>query len=234
MGRFGVSELGFSKSHNLSFFQRFSILFTLAISVAPGASAASVSEDMFCGTYPGRVLTELALHRQYSNQRRSLGFQPQASALAGPSASVDEGHIAVLTDDGTLVPQANPFDLDQRTLAFVPGAQGFTVSAGPGTFDQDAAASGVLLNPPPASNPANIGDDGARQVALGFSFPYFGELYGTVFINSDGNLTFREGDTAINERSLARFLSGPPRIAPYFADLDPSTAGQLTYLSSSM
>ncbi|MCZ6750431.1 MAG: Ig-like domain-containing protein [Acidobacteria bacterium] len=230
--------MGFSKGRifssflQSSFLQRFSLLFILAISVAPDASAASVGGDMVCGTYPGRVLTELALHRQYSNQRRSLGFQPQASALAGPAASVDEGHIAVLTDDGTLVTQPNSFDLDQRSLTFVPEAQGFRVFAGPGAFDPDAAASGVLLNPPPASNPANIGDDGARQVALGFSFPFFGELYGDVFINSDGNLTFLEGDTAINERSLSRFLSGPPRIAPYFADLDPSAAGQLTYLSS--
>ncbi len=197
-------------------------MLTLALCLPPDAYAASVGGDMVCGTYPGRVFTELALHNQYSRQRARLGFQPQAAALAGPTASVDEGHIAVLTDDGSLVTQANSFDMDQRSLTFVPEAQGFTVSAGPGTFDPDAAAS----------NPANIGDDGTRQVALGFSFPFFGELYGDVFINSDGNLTFREGDTAINERSLARFLSGPPRIAPYFADLDPSAAGQLTYLSS--
>ena len=169
--RFGVSELGFSKGRifssflQSSFLQRFSLLFILAISVAPDASAASAGGDMVCGTYPGRVLTELALHRQYSNQRRSLGFQPQASALAGPAASVDEGHIAVLTDDGTLVTQPNSFDLDQRSLTFVPEAQGFRVFAGPGAFDPDAAASGVLLNSPPASNPANIGDDGVRQVA---------------------------------------------------------------------
>ena len=228
----GVFSLGFSKGHTFCFFQTISLLFALSICLVPDGAAASPSGDMICRTYSGRVFTELALHRQYSSQRARRGFQTQAYSPTGPTAEVDEGDIAVLPDDGTLVMQANPFDLDQQSLTLVPGTEGFTISAGPGAFDSDAARNGSLLNPPPASNPANIGDDGTRRVALGFSFPYFGELYTEVFINSDGNLTFLEVDTAINARSLARFLSGPPRIAPFFADLDPSAAGQLTYLPS--
>ena len=224
--------MGFSKGHTFRFFQTFSLLFALSICLVPDGTAASGSGNLVCGTYPGRVLTELALHSQYSNQRARRGFQPQAFSPTGPAAAVDEGDIAVLPDDGTLVIQANRFDLDQQSLTFVPGTEGFTVSVGPGAFDPDAALNGSLLNPPPAGNPANIGDDGTRRVALGFSFPYFGELYTEVFINSDGSLTFLEADTAAIERSLARFLSGPPRIAPFFADLDPSAAGELTYQPS--
>lgn len=70
-----------------------------------------------------------------------------------------------------------------------------------------------------------LGDDDSQDVALPFTFSYFGTAYESVFINSDGNLTFREGDSASTERSVSRLLTGPPRIAPFFADLDPSVGG---------
>lgn len=62
----------------------------------------------------------------------------------------------------------------------------------------------------------------------GFSFPFFGEVYSQVVVNSDGNLTFREGDGKVGDaRTELRFLSGPPRIAPMFADMDPSAGGEI-------
>ncbi len=61
-----------------------------------------------------------------------------------------------------------------------------------------------------------------------FTFPFFGTRYTEVFVNSDGNLTFGAGDGVPGEaRSEARFLSGPPRIAPLFTDLDPGAAGEI-------
>ena len=205
-------------------------LLVLAGAFASSASAVGLSSDGVCGTYPGRVVDEIARHRQSVRQRLRQGFLPLSSSASAP---VDIGHIAVLPDDGTLVIPVNSFDLDQRSLTFTPGAGVFAAQAGPAEFDASVAGQGVLLNPPPASHPENIGDDGTRAVNLGFAFPFFGQSYLSVFINSDGNLTFREGDTTFSTRSLARFLSGPPRIAPYFADLDPSVGGQLTYLSQS-
>ena len=46
-----------------------------------------------------------------------------------------------------------------------------------------------------------------------------------MFVNSDGNVTFGLEDHASTDRNVARFLTGPPRIAPLFADLDPSQGG---------
>ena len=43
-------------------------------------------------------------------------------------------------------------------------------------------------------------------------------------MNSDGNLTFGGPDTDTSDRTVSRFLP-PPRIAPLFADLDPSGFG---------
>ena len=48
-----------------------------------------------------------------------------------------------------------------------------------------------------------------------------------MFINSDGNLTFEEADALSTTRGFARLLGGPPRVAPFFADLDPSTGGRV-------
>ncbi len=61
-----------------------------------------------------------------------------------------------------------------------------------------------------------------------FTFPFFGTRYTEVYVNSDGNLTFGAGDGVPGEaRSEARFLNGPPRIAPLFTDMDPEAAGEI-------
>jgi len=208
---------------------RLLLILLFAFQSVPNAPAASPNSDEVSGSYPGRVLGEIALHRQSLLQRLRFGAQAQSVA---PSASVDIGNIAVLPDDGTLVTTANSFDLNQKGLSFQPVAGGYTVQAGVSNFDAAAASQGTLLNPQPASNPQNIGDDGSRQLPLAFSFPYFESSYTSLYVNSDGNLTFGGGDNASSQRSFGRFLSGLPRIAPYFADLDPSVAGQLTYFST--
>ncbi len=63
------------------------------------------------------------------------------------------------------------------------------------------------------------GDDTSTPLNLGFNFRYQGTNYNSVFVNSNGNLTFGVGDTDFSE-SVAEFLAGPPRIAPRWDDLD--------------
>ena len=75
-----------------------------------------------------------------------------------------------------------------------------------------------------------LGDDDEAIFTFpeGFSFPFFGRVYTEVIVNSDGNLTFGEGDSTPGlARSEERFLSGPPRVAPLFSDLDPSGQGRV-------
>ncbi len=62
------------------------------------------------------------------------------------------------------------------------------------------------------------GDDGSAEVPLGFSFPFQGTSWSSVFVNGNGNLTFGEGNDDFSE-SVADLLSGPPRIAPMWDDL---------------
>lgn len=64
------------------------------------------------------------------------------------------------------------------------------------------------------------GDDTSDEVAFtGFSFPFQGTDWSSVFVNSNGNLTFGAGSTDFSP-SVAEFLAGPPRIAPRWDDLD--------------
>ncbi|GAB4110052.1 MAG: hypothetical protein Kow001_10610 [Acidobacteriota bacterium] len=73
-----------------------------------------------------------------------------------------------------------------------------------------------------------LGDDDEMlyEFSGGFAFPFFGRLYRSVVVNSDGNLTFTVGDAQVGmPRTEERFLTGPPRIAPLFTDLDPSQFG---------
>ena len=61
---------------------------------------------------------------------------------------------------------------------------------------------------------------------------FYGRRFTSLFVNSDGNLTFDEADNASTERGLERLASGAPRIAPFFADLDPSAGGRVFFDSA--
>ena len=43
-------------------------------------------------------------------------------------------------------------------------------------------------------------DDDTREMMLPFGFTFFNQQYDRVFVNSDGNLTFTESDTASTAR----------------------------------
>jgi hypothetical protein len=73
----------------------------------------------------------------------------------------------------------------------------------------------------------DLGDDDSEEVPLGFTFPYQGVDYTSVFVNSNGNLTFGSGDTDFTE-SVSDFLNDQPRIAPLWDDLSPNQGGLVT------
>ncbi|HEY2933171.1 MAG TPA: hypothetical protein VGK99_15630 [Acidobacteriota bacterium] len=88
----------------------------------------------------------------------------------------------------------------------------------------------MIANEIPNNLPTLADDDAIGfEFPNGFKFPFFGQVYDRVFVNSDGNLTFGRGEFSSTERDLARFTAGPPRIGGLFSDLNPEQAGEVLF-----
>ncbi len=162
-----------------------------------------------CGTYRDRAKEELHLHRQMLKKR-----------VVRPAVSHDVGDIAVVEDSGDIVARRNDFNLDRKTVQFSTvggGSASYRFQTSDPSYDASAASAGSPI--------PQFGDDDSAPADLPFDFPFFGNSYRQIFVNSDGNLTFNEGDATITDRSLGRMTAGPPRIAGLFMDLDPARTG---------
>lgn len=155
-----------------------------------------------------RVLDALALHQQSARTPRP------ALRTAGPPAQ-DVGHIAVIHDTGDIISAPNLFDLRNTGVRFSPAGTGYEMLKIDGAF---RATLGTALT---------LTDDDSAQVNIPFAFPFYGRPQQIAFVNSDGNITFEMDDKASTERNVARLLTGPPRVAPFLADLDPSAGGRV-------
>ena len=182
-------------------------LLTLFGSVAFGEGI----KHAFCATYPGSDLVQVVNARE----ARARGGVRAASSSSRAATVTRQGDVAMLVDQGDLVFRANPLDLHGKGLEFRPG---YTLSR----VDRPLVGDGA---------PVLLGDDDSREVPLPFAFPFFGKNYDKAFVNSDGNITFEVRDNASTARTLSRLISGPPRIAPLLADLDPSKGGRVTTTS---
>ena len=69
--------------------------------------------------------------------------------------------------------------------------------------------------------PIVIDDDESVPVALARPFTFQGQAYSSVFVNSNGSVTFGAGDPNF-QANVPAFLAGPPRISPLWTDLDPT------------
>jgi hypothetical protein len=166
------------------------------------------------------VLDALALHRARPvGSAGSLGSTGSARSgtAAGPQRdNVDIGEIAVVQDEGDLIAPPNSFDLRGAGVRFTRNASGgYDARRIDGTFRGTAGRQ------------LTLSDDDSASAPLSFNFPFYGANQTAAFVNSDGNVTFGEGDADSTERNVARLLTGAPRVAPFLADLDPSAGGRV-------
>jgi hypothetical protein len=105
----------------------------------------------------------------------------------------------------------------------------------PNSFTPVQAVAGVTVSDidvifnrvPPGPIPA--GDDTTFELFPAFTFDFCGQRYESVFVNSNGNLTFGAGNTDFTE-TIAEMLTGPPRIAALWDDLNAGAApGSISY-----
>jgi hypothetical protein len=126
----------------------------------------------------------------------------------------DIGQIAVVRDEGDIILPANPYDLRSLAVAFARN--------GVGTYDPRPSSRSFQSA---VGQKITLGDDDSASVTLPFTVPFYSGRFNQLFVNSDGNITFVSDDRASTERDVSRFLTGPPRIALLFDDLDPSAGG---------
>jgi hypothetical protein len=182
-------------------------LASAALASTPAKPKSASTDDRH--TRRGRAYEELWKH-QAALARRRLAPTSVAPAASGE----DIGQVAVVRDEGDLVLAANLYDLRAIDVAFARnGAGGYDLRQSTRPF-QSAVGEKIP-----------IGDDESARVALPFTFPFYAGRYAQLFVNSDGNVTFGVEEHASSDRNVARFLTGPPRIAPAFDDLDPSAGG---------
>lgn len=132
----------------------------------------------------------------------------------------DTGDLLLFDDDG-----GN--GLLSRVLT-VPLPQDFNLAVGVTTFPDfgftGAGGSGggyVVSVRKYRGDVLFLGDDDSLEVPLQNGVEFQGEEYDSVFVNSNGNLTFGEGDTNFSE-NVFDLLNGPPRVSQFWDDLDPS------------
>ena len=206
-------------------------LFVTGLVAATAAFAESERSDLQAVSSPWHHADGSGPYRKSQELLRHVRNQARIAAqgVSASSASVDVGNIAVISGNGRiLIPPRpfNPLDLAAPSgLRFVAGVDAFSVSATAGGID------------PGFGGDLGLGDDDAAPVQAsdsglfngGAGFPFLGINYTTdkIFVGSDGHITFGEPEASSSARDAGRFIGGPPRIGPLFADLDPSSAGSV-------
>ena len=114
------------------------------------------------------------------------------------------------------------FDLQNTSIRFI------TVG-GVDFYSPCAEAASVFPVDPAGGTTLSLGDDEAVSVSLPFEFDFYGVSYSSVFVGSNGNITFVSGDGTYTETLADHF--NQPRISGVFDDLDPSAGGSISYRS---
>jgi len=188
-------------------------------SAADQAAARALKTNVLDGSPRWRVLDALWTHREYAT-RLNRRDDERRSVLPSRS-NADVGDIAVVQDEGDLILPPNTYDLRSLGLRFTRnGAGGYNVTHIDGNF---RAAIGTRLT---------LTDDDSATSTVPFGFSFYGKTQTAAFVNSDGNITFEEADKSSTERNIARLLTGPPRVSPFLADLDPTTGSGRIFLNA--
>jgi hypothetical protein len=177
--------------------------------VTLGAQPVTDKKTLIDGDPRGRLGEALWLNQSNAERARA------AAAGAPAPIAQDIGEIAVVQDQGDVVLPGNTFDLGASTLRFTRSGAGYSVT------------KTALAYRPTLGRQLTLADDDSVEVDVPFTFPFYTGSQKVAFVNSDGNITFGEADKASTERNVSRLLTGPPRVAPFLADLDPSSGGRV-------
>ena len=213
---------------------------TVIAAVAPGRVVQSTGSlktfsqishrELNCGYDPLGASDELSNHGMNLLRRRGGRLETKEShvvANGGPSVR-DAGNISVVEDNGSVVIPPSKFSLKNSALLFTPDGPGYRIAASDIGFEEDFGSkldSFLGID----GKPIGDADNGYRDISIASAqFPFFGTNYDTVYVGTNGYITFTQGDTTsrLSPSALATEL---PRIAPLWADLDFTDSGGIYY-----
>ena len=174
--------------------------------ISSGYTDSTSQGDPFVGVYTFNGLTPGADYAVYVDEILAGGFStPPLGPLPGPEEFYNGAD------------ESNDPDTDDPSVYAAVSASAGSTQTG---ID-------IIFNAPgPGVIP--LGDDDYAELFLPFACEICGEEYTSVFVNSNGSVTFGAGDTDYSE-SATDMLDGPPRIAMHWDDLNPSTGGIVWY-----
>ena len=191
------------------------------VAAGPVFAAPALFEKVACGN------PRTAQEAIFLAQQRGLSEEKQrfsARAQTGPSVPTSVDGIAIVEATHEVLSPPHPFDLADSSITITPERDSFRVAVS--TFPEGAPI-------PEEGTPLDLEDDDFKLVELPFEFPYYGSSHDSLFVNSDGNLTFVYPEASSRPRNYSRAAYGPARIAPLFRDLDPSRGGSVRVAATS-
>ncbi len=119
-----------------------------------------------------------------------------------------------------------PDEQNQFDLYPVPNALEFTYNSGEYSVLPGNSAIDPVVGPAVSftGNPPYPYDDDYAEVVLPFQFSFQNQSYNSIFVNSDGNITFGQPH-AFSNRMRHDMIFGPPRVAAFYSDLAPIVFG---------
>lgn len=189
-----------------------------SVAIAPLLAAPAHYEKVACGN-PRTADEAIFLAQQRRLLPEKEQFRPYAQAEpSAPSVPTSVDGIAIVEATHEVLSPPHPFDLAHSSVTITPEQDQFRVEVSRFPDGAPLVEQGTTLD---------LEDDDFKLVELPFSFPYYGSSYDSLYVNSDGNLTFMYPEASSLPRSYSRAAYGPPRIAPLFRDVDPSQGGSV-------
>ena len=196
----------------------------LSSSTFQRGSRAHAATALALGAVLGTVLANPASAQGNHARKRC---HPVCRTGGPPAACQDQGNVSVIVDNGLIVTQQNPFDLNGRAVRFEPAGNNlYTVSSSTAALDPAFGPALTFGHPAVTLFP---GDDDTQSVAFAAGFPFFGTTYTSVWVNTDGNVTFGVPEFASDDRDKSKQLLGPPRISAYLLDVNATSARNLIW-----
>jgi len=155
------------------------------------------------------------------------------AGVANPVISVTPNSVTSVLNPGDssslpVIVTNNSHDPQQFTATLVGGSTKVTFAdsrqaGGPAFVWNDISATGIHLDS--LSN----SDDGYEALTLAFDFPFFGQTYRSVYVGSNGYVTFGSGSPSNNSAPLPGTVMPGNIIAAFASDLDLSRSGDVYY-----